>query len=114
MLIKNVSFSVVRFEELALNPYEEVKSILDFLGLYMHENVINFLDSHTNESNLNPYSTVRKSDSVPFRWREQLNFSEAKIIEEKCAVPMKLWGYVPVKDEVSMKNFTPITNYTLD
>ncbi|XP_018319300.1 carbohydrate sulfotransferase 4 [Agrilus planipennis] len=107
-------FSVIRYEDLSLNPYNEVKKLLQFFNLYFHPNVMNFLDSHTRINYGGLSSTFRNSKNTPFHWRMDLNFSEVQYIEEQCTQAMHLWGYVKAYNETNLKEFNPLTEFTLD
>nr|CAI5839833.1 unnamed protein product [Callosobruchus analis] len=69
---------VMRYEDLSLNPYDHVRSLFDFLGLYLHKEVINFLDSHTKINIGGVSSTFRDSKSAPFHWKTDLNYTEVQ------------------------------------
>ncbi|KAK9710259.1 Sulfotransferase domain [Popillia japonica] len=71
-------FRAIRYEDLSLNPYKHVRELFDFFGLNFHQNVINFLDSHTKANSGGVSSTFRDSKNAPFHWRNDLNFSEVQ------------------------------------
>ncbi|VEN53774.1 unnamed protein product [Callosobruchus maculatus] len=106
-------FRVMRYEDLSLNPYDNIRSLFDFLGLYLHQEVINFLDSHTKINIGGVSSTFRDSKSAPFHWKTDLNYTEVQYIEENCEEAMKLWGYVRSKNSSSLKDLNPLTSYEI-
>ncbi|KAJ8970088.1 hypothetical protein NQ317_018045 [Molorchus minor] len=96
-------FRAIRYEDLSLHPFEIIKDLFNFLGLYFHPNVVRFLDSHTRINVGGVSSTFRDSKSAPFHWRIDLNYTEIQYIEENCDEAMKLWGYVKSKNASSEK-----------
>lgn len=47
-------------------------------------------------------------------WRNDLNYTEVQWIEESCEEAMKLWGYVRVKNASVLRDFNPLTTYTIE
>lgn len=107
------TFRAIRYEDLSLNPYEYVRDLFDFIGLYYHNDVKQFLDSHTKMNVGGVSSTFRDSKSAPFHWRTEMNLTEIQDIEEQCDLAMQLWGYLRTENEVDLKDFNPLTTYTL-
>lgn len=107
-------FSALRYEDLSLNPNEVIKELFDFLGLYFHKNVEEFLESHTKINVGGVSSTFRDSKMAPLHWRNDLNFTEVQWIEENCEEAMKLWGYVRAKNASLLRDFNPLTSYTIE
>lgn len=106
-------FRAIRYEDLSLNPYKIAKDLFDFFGLYFHPQVTNFLDSHTKLNVGGVSSTYRDSKNAPFHWRHELNYSEVLYIEENCEEAMKMWGYSRVRNESQLRDFNPLTTFTL-
>ncbi|KAG5881156.1 hypothetical protein JTB14_024573 [Gonioctena quinquepunctata] len=107
-------FRALRYEDLSLNPHEIVQDLFDFLGLYFHDYVEGFLDSHTRINVGGVSSTFRDSKSAPLHWRMDLNYTEIQYIEENCDEAMKLWGYVKAKNASSLREFNPLTAYDIN
>lgn len=109
-------FNVIRYEDLSLNPYNMTDDILKFYGLPFHQQVKNFLDSHTRESIGPLMSTFRDSKRTAFRWMQKLSFSEIQRIQSNCAEAMSLWGYGFVNDKKSLTNetFNTLMPFSLD
>lgn len=78
----------------------------------MHPEIINFLDTHTKEKDGDAYSTYRNTRKTPFHWRDDLNYTEVKKIQEKCSKAMKFWGYKQA-EESTLKEIQPLMNYTV-
>lgn len=96
-----------------MDPYRHTEDLFKFFGLKLHPQVIDFLDSHTKQNVGGVSSTFRDSKSAPFHWRLDLNYSEVQYIEENCDEAMKLWGYVKAENEIHLREFNPLTNYTI-
>lgn len=96
-----------------MDPYLHVQELFQFLGLYFHQSVKDFLDSHTKRDVGGVSSTFRDSKIAPFHWKMDLNMSEVQYIEENCDEAMKLWGYVRGTNEIHLRDFNPLANYTI-
>ncbi|KAK5649750.1 hypothetical protein RI129_000779 [Pyrocoelia pectoralis] len=107
-------FRVIRYEDLSVDPYKHVQDLFHFFQLHFHPFVKAFLDSHTKLNSGGVSSTFRHSKSVPFHWRTDLNFSEVQYIEENCDQAMKLWGYVKAYNESHLREFNPLTLYSIE
>ncbi|XP_022919592.1 carbohydrate sulfotransferase 5-like [Onthophagus taurus] len=101
-------FRAIRYEDLSLNPYDYVRNIFKFFGLYLHPDVLQFLDTHTKANVGGVSSTFRDSKSAPFHWRYDLNFSEVEEIQMICSEAMKLWGYTKAINETHLREFNPL------
>lgn len=97
-----------------MDPYKYTEEIFKFFRLDFHPQVIEFLDSHTRMDVGGVSSTFRNSKLAPFHWRMDLNFSEVQYIEQNCDEAMKLWGYVKAYNESSVREFNPITTYSIN
>lgn len=82
--------TMLRYEDLVTNPFEESRSLFSFLNMDFSYSVKRFLKTHTNSQvknteNTNPYSTYRQdSMSTAFRWMKQLNESELLDASQYC------------------------------
>lgn len=97
-----------------MKPYEYVKELYEFYGLYFHANVKDFLDTHTKSDVGGVSSTFRNSKAAPFHWRTDLTFEEVDEIQRVCGRAMKLWGYVTASNATHQKDFDPLTEYHLE
>ncbi|XP_057319631.1 carbohydrate sulfotransferase 5-like isoform X1 [Microplitis mediator] len=106
------NFKVVRYEDLSVDPFSNVKDLFEFYGLNFHPHVINFLETHTKNDFGGVSSTFRNSKAAPFHWRNDLDFEEVEEIQSVCSTAMRLWGYVLAINETHQKEFNPIArNY---
>lgn len=105
-------FKTIRYEDLALNYYDETANILRFLGLTFREEVKKFLETHT-QSNRNDYfGTIRKTSDIPLKWIDELLWEDVSRIQltEECSEAMKLWGYRVAysEEELRGEGFNPV------
>lgn len=77
----------------------------------MHQNVVDYLNSHTKVNIGGVSSTFRHSKAMAFHWKDQLTISEIQMIENNCDVAMKLWGYVKFNN---ISNFIGVTSLKLN
>lgn len=90
-----------------------VEDLFEFFNLHFHPQVKQFLDSHTKLNAGGVSSTFRDSKSAPFHWKNDLNFTEVQNIEENCDKAMKVWGYRRAHNESHLREFNPLTSYTI-
>ncbi|XP_046471357.1 carbohydrate sulfotransferase 5-like isoform X1 [Neodiprion pinetum] len=107
------TFRVIRYEDLAVEPYKHVEELFKFYGLDFHPSVKRFLDTHTKNDVGGVSSTYRNSKAAPFHWRADLEFEEVEEIQRNCVVAMKHWGYVHAINASHQREFNPITDYVL-
>lgn len=112
--LKIPCFRAIRYEDLSMDPYKYTEELFSFFRLDFHPQVISFLDSHTKLDAGGVSSTFRNSRSAPFHWRMDLNFSEVQYIEENCDEAMQLWGYLKAKNETHLREFDPLTSYSIN
>jgi hypothetical protein len=91
----------VRFEDVANDAFGEMKKLYENYGLEPTDKLIKWIEIYTKGATAHGliYGTWRKSEAVPFKWREMLKSEKAiplvKIIEGKCSKLMQKLGYVP-------------------
>ncbi|XP_060524000.1 carbohydrate sulfotransferase 5-like [Cylas formicarius] len=105
-------FRTLRYEDLSLSPYKVVQDLFDWIGINVHPEIKEFLDTHTTVNVGGVSSTYRDSKNVPFHWKNDLNYTEIQSIEATCEEAMKLWGYVKTKGP-KLRDFNPLTSYTI-
>ncbi|XP_014211270.1 carbohydrate sulfotransferase 4-like isoform X2 [Copidosoma floridanum] len=108
------TFRVIRYEDLSLDPYAHTEQLFKFYGLYFHESVRDFLDTHTKTDIGGLSSTFRDSKTAPFHWRRDLDYDEVENIQQECSLAMKYWGYVPAVNASHQRYFDPLTSYSLE
>lgn len=108
-------FKVIRFEDLALNPFEMTKEMFDQFEIPFDERIQEFLEVHTKAKKGGIFSTFRDSKAVVSKWMQQLNMSEVTQVQSVCLEAMKLWGYNFVQDEsqLASETFDPVDNFSM-
>ncbi|XP_022241003.1 carbohydrate sulfotransferase 1-like [Limulus polyphemus] len=88
-------FTLIRYEDLALNPEKKTKNIFQNLGLSYLKSTGRFLEyhTHTNKIETDAYSTRRNSSSTAFQWLHRLNSTQIQHIEESCVDVFNHLGY---------------------
>jgi hypothetical protein len=87
--------TLVRYEDMALNPMDYAKKLYAKLNLHFTDSVQQWIKDHTVIRDIlaNPHSTVRDSRSAAFSWISRLDITEAIEIQEYCEDVMKQLGY---------------------
>ncbi|XP_059093759.1 carbohydrate sulfotransferase 1-like [Tigriopus californicus] len=99
---------LIRYEDLSVDPYENVDKIFEFLDLPQNSVVDNFIKTHTKTSRIakvmpkgqsgskisvNPYGTYRDSKTTAFAWRKKMDINYIHHIQTNCKAPMDKAGY---------------------
>jgi len=79
-------FIDVRYEELVANPETELKRVCEFLGVDYSENLFDYV-------NTSSYSYPKKE--LAYRWREQLDEEQTKLVESRVHALMNARRYEP-------------------
>jgi len=101
-------YSVIRYEDLAKDPYNLSEKLFYFLGYQVHPSIVKFLNTHTKSTHSHIFNTYRITKSVPYHWREDLSFDEVVHIQDACKQAMKLWGYKLALNKTEQLTFDPI------
>lgn len=93
-----MKYILVRYEDLAMNSYDQSKILFDRLNIPFSSTAKRYLKTHTNASEVdqskrNPYTTKRNSKSIPFEWKTTLNVSEIAHVQNKCSDLITDLGY---------------------
>lgn len=112
-------FITLTYEELLTNPKEELGSLLEFLDLEFHPNMLTYHtriahaiaayverapDTRTKRVREIGIATVHKNLSKPIvpsfkdKWKECLSEKEIKILDRYCGEFAKTYGYFPISD----------------
>lgn len=102
------TFSVVRYEQLALDPYGVSKEILKFYGLTYDAHIETFLNEHTKVYKMQQW-TSRNSKANAFKWIKDSSYKNVAQIQKICSTAMELWGYKTINHESQLTgNFYPL------
>ena len=101
--------TLVRFEDLAVEPLKVFHYLYEFAGLDVLENITNWVIKITRPSlndlkaeERNPVSVVRNSLEVLNKWRLVGDPCYVHVIERYCRDVMKLMGYIATEGSVEM------------
>ena len=112
------SISLVRYEDLSLNPFHTSQKLYKKLGLEFSQSVQNWIEEHTRTEDVlsNPHSTTRDSKTAPLKWFSRLTVNEVIEVQEFCSDVMEKLGYKLINDLDYDENDTKLidNNYTLD
>ena len=107
---------IVRYEDIALQPYEEVGKIMDFLGLPWMELIDDYIKEHTIHSG--KARTKRNSKERVSAWARKLTWKRLNEIQKSCTKAMKILGYKKITDKKQLENnkgnFKMFVNVTLN
>ena len=94
---------LVRYEDLAKDPYQKIKEILKFVGLDFHPRVKSYLDDHLNSDEDAPWSTRHDPRKVLKRWMKLMPWSQVVKCQYHCRSVMKSLGYRLFSSEKDLK-----------
>ena len=101
--------TLVRFEDLAVEPLKVLGYLYEFAGLEVLENITNWVVKITQPSlkdlkaeGRRAVSVVRNSLEVLNKWRLATDFCYVHVIERYCRDVMKLMGYIATEGSVEM------------
>ncbi|XP_035498144.1 carbohydrate sulfotransferase 6 isoform X1 [Scophthalmus maximus] len=101
-------YKMVRYEDVARNPLEEITAMYDFIGLEMTSQLGDWIYSVTHGKGKGSKKdafkiTSRNAADVSQAWRTGLPHSKVKRIQEVCKGAMTLLGYRTVDSEKEQK-----------
>ena len=101
--------TLVRFEDLAVEPLKVLGYLYKFAGLEVLENITNWVVKITQPSlkdlkaeGRGAVSVVRNSLEVLSKWRLASDFCYVHVVERYCRDVMKLMGYIATEGSVEM------------
>ncbi|XP_054706330.1 carbohydrate sulfotransferase 1-like [Uloborus diversus] len=113
---KPTDFLAIRYEDLAMNPYQTTKTIVRFLGFEeIPKNLVSFLKTHTSvQDKLKirtkamgiefPYSTFRNSAMAATSWRKEMSFVRLTELQKSCQPVLNFFGYHSYSTLVSLRS----------
>jgi len=111
--------TVVRFEDLAVEPLKVLGSLYEFAGLEVLENITDWVVKITQPSlkdlkaeERNPVSVVRNSFEVLNKWRLAVDPCHVHVIERYCRDVMKSMGYIATEGSVEILRNLKISLFT--
>ncbi|XP_078362529.1 carbohydrate sulfotransferase 4-like [Oculina patagonica] len=101
--------TLVRYEDLTVEPLKVLNHLYEFAGLELLENIKQWVVKITQPSisdlekeRKRPVSVVRNSLEVLNKWRRLADSCYVNVIERYCRDVMKLMGYIPTEGSVEM------------
>ena len=82
---------ILRYEDLARNPFEMGEKIFKFSEMDFHSNIREWISKNTknstgqNNSMRYKFSTSRNSESTAFKWKDEILYSHAEEIQTLCS-----------------------------
>uniref|UniRef100_A0A3Q4AVI9 Sulfotransferase n=1 Tax=Mola mola TaxID=94237 RepID=A0A3Q4AVI9_MOLML len=103
-------YMLVRYEDMARNPFAKTKEIFDYLGLSMDKNEEDWIRANTQGSNepsaKHKFGTVRDSAANAESWRLRLSYDMVEYTQTVCHKVLHQLGYKTVKSEEELKNMS--------
>ncbi|KAG7168735.1 carbohydrate sulfotransferase 1-like [Homarus americanus] len=91
-------YTMVRYEDLTLNPERVIRQLYTFLGLpytalvdYMVTTMT--IGINTEYENLHPFSTRKNTTNKMWAWRERLTYPQMLHIQTLCSDVLEAYGY---------------------
>ncbi|XP_020790410.1 carbohydrate sulfotransferase 6 [Boleophthalmus pectinirostris] len=101
-------YKLVRYEDLARSPLEEISSIYDFVGLEMTSTLAEWIYKVTHGKGKGTIKeafkiTSRNAVDVSQAWRTTLPHSKVRRVQDVCRRAMSTLGYRPVNSDKEQK-----------
>ncbi|KAK7074722.1 Sulfotransferase [Halocaridina rubra] len=93
---------VLRYEDLALDPFPKTQDLLAFLGLDFDPKMEEFLRSHTTKNYDKPWSTSRESKTRVTHWVSKLPEDKVLSVQNSCTAVLNRFGYLPINSTKSV------------
>lgn len=113
---KSNSLYLVRYEDFVLDPLMETKSILDFIGLKMHRDIISrFTRKKRSASRFTTTRTRENSMGSLTKFIFGINFEQINVIQKTCSDVFENFHYkiISLDHFNSMKNVSVFKRYNL-
>lgn len=99
-------FKVIRYENLAFDPFNVTANIFHFYGLPFEAGIEKFLKIRTKSDEGGYETTFRNSRKAAIHWITVFKFNEVEKIQSICSTAMKLWGYKKMGKQDALQNST--------
>ena len=82
---------ILRYEDLAREPFEMAGKIFNFSEMDLHSNIREWISKNTKNSTAEDnsmrykFSTSRNSESTAFKWKDEILYFHAEIIQKLCS-----------------------------
>ncbi|KAG7166012.1 Carbohydrate sulfotransferase 1-like 1, partial [Homarus americanus] len=95
---------LLRYEDLARNPYDKSREVLKFAGLSFHRRVQDYLDDHLTSDEDEPWSTRHDPKTRVARWMKIMKFDDVVRTQYFCQTVIKNLGYRLFTSKSDMEN----------
>ncbi|CAI5668092.1 unnamed protein product [Oreochromis niloticus] len=102
-------YKLVRYEDMARNPLQEIKSLYQFVGLEMTTQLATWIYKVTHGKGKGSIQeafdiTSRSATDISQAWRTMLPHNTVKRVQEVCEEAMSYLGYRTVNSEIEQKS----------
>uniref|UniRef100_A0A6A7G6P6 Carbohydrate sulfotransferase 5-like n=1 Tax=Hirondellea gigas TaxID=1518452 RepID=A0A6A7G6P6_9CRUS len=88
---------LLRYEDMANDPFNKTKQMLDAIGLDFNARIEEFLLTHTKTEVNNAWTTSRNTKKRLLYWTHKLPWSDVQEVQAACSSAMESYGYIPVQ-----------------
>ncbi|XP_069096659.1 carbohydrate sulfotransferase 3 [Pleurodeles waltl] len=99
-------YMLIRYEDIAKNPLQKAKEMYNFAGITLTPEVEDWIIKNTQASpDSNGIYSTQKNSSVQFeKWRFNIPFKLAQVVQNVCEPAMNLFGYKLAYDPETLTN----------
>ncbi|EDV59087.2 uncharacterized protein Dere_GG10417 [Drosophila erecta] len=104
-------FSIIRYEDLALQPEESIKQVFAFYGLPLERAKPRTQKIHPRSGYFAESSHWEELFNQPaFEWISEMTVDDIAAVQDVCGQAMDLWGYRSIQDfqHFSPESFQPV------
>ncbi|XP_028826869.1 carbohydrate sulfotransferase 1-like [Denticeps clupeoides] len=103
-------YMLVRYEDLAQNPLTKTQEIFAYLGISLHQHVVDWIQENTEAkgvwSPMEVFSTKRDSAANSEGWRLKLSFGMVEYLQTVCQAVLQKLGYKRVRSSGELTNLS--------
>ncbi|XP_033835735.1 carbohydrate sulfotransferase 3a [Periophthalmus magnuspinnatus] len=99
-------YMLVRYEDIARYPMEKAQEMYRFTGIPFSNKAREWIvrNTQTTQGTSGIYSTQKNSSEQAEKWRFNIPFTLAQVVQRVCGPTMRLFGYKFVHDEKTLVN----------
>ena len=98
-------YRLVRYEDIAGEPFIYANLLYSFLGLEMNSNARKWINISTTSFDSSPWASVRKSPKgTSEAWRSKMSYDDVLAIEDECADVLYSLGYARAMSEGQLRD----------
>ncbi|XP_038078389.1 carbohydrate sulfotransferase 1-like [Patiria miniata] len=100
------NYMLVRYEDIAEQPYKITNEIYRFLGWEVSKEITNWLEANTNHNAGDAFSRTRDSKTTAQAWRTRMSYYDVSRIQSKCKDIMEKLGYIKFTSLKKLRDFS--------